>query len=412
MIHIFGGGTFSHVRSHLALAAPAFGKTARFIHGMHAPFAAQLHLTRMADPTASMVTNADVAERLAEVVADPLTRVIYMNAALCDYEGQIDDVQSGKHAERLQSRRDRPFMQLRAAEKLIGSIRHTRKDIFAVGFKTTAGATEDEQYAAALNALKRDSLNLVLANDVVTRVNMIVAPEETRYSVNTNRQHALENLVSMTKMRSRCTFTRSTVEPGPLVDWATSPLIPDSLRTVVSHLVQRGAYKPFRGATAGHFAVRVSEGECLTSRRKTDYTAPGGLDLVRVEYDGLDRVLAHGAKPSVGGQSQRVVFQEHEGLDCIVHAHVPLRPDAPDVVPVAPQAPYECGSHQCGQNTSRNLQDMGGGVHCVMLDNHGPNVVFGRDTDPQAVIAFLERNFVLEGKTGGLVSAQQQELVA
>ena len=28
-IYIFGGGTFSHVRNHMALAAPAFGETAK-----------------------------------------------------------------------------------------------------------------------------------------------------------------------------------------------------------------------------------------------------------------------------------------------------------------------------------------------------------------------------------------------
>lgn len=36
-----------------------------------------------------------------------------------------------------------------------------------------------------------------------------------------------------------------------------------------------------------------------------------------------------------------------------------------------------------------------------MLDNHGPNIVFNRNVDPQEVINFIERNFDLTKKTGG-----------
>ena len=39
-----------------------------------------------------------------------------------------------------------------------------------------------------------------------------------------------------------------------------------------------------------------------------------------------------------------------------------------------------------------------------MLDNHGPNIVFHHSIDPAKVIAFIEANFDLSGKTGGLVS--------
>lgn len=31
---VIGGGTFNHVRAHLALAAPAFGETARQLHAL------------------------------------------------------------------------------------------------------------------------------------------------------------------------------------------------------------------------------------------------------------------------------------------------------------------------------------------------------------------------------------------
>lgn len=62
------------------------------------------------------------------------------------------------------------------------------------------------------------------------------------------------------------------------------------------------------------------------------------------------------------------------------------------------QREYECGSHECGQNTSTGLKRVWGGIHCVMLDKHGPNIVFHRDIVADEVIRFINRNFDLEAK--------------
>lgn len=406
-VHIFGGGTFFHVRNHMSLCAPAFGKTARYINTFYDD--AHLHLTKMADHNSILDTNEDVEYKLDRLIADPECKIIYFNVALCDFEGSILDgslddciTPSGKYATRLKTREGLQHMRLTPAAKLIGKIRKTRKDIFVVGFKTTCNATPDEQYLAALNMLKENSINLVLANDTGNRRNMIVAPEETRYCVTTDRNKVLTELVYMVNQRSRNTFTRSTVVDGDIVPWNSNE-IPDNLRQVVNYCIKRGAYKPFRGATAGHFAVKVNEREVLTSIRKTNYNDLDNSGLVRVEYEGLDKVIAHGAKPSVGGQSQRIIFDEHPDLDCIVHAHVPLKVDARDLVPLVDQTPSECGSHQCGARTSKGLKSFGN-LEAVMLDNHGPNIVFSKNTPAEDIIDFIEANFDLEAKTGGLVS--------
>lgn len=411
MIHIIGGGTISHVRNHLALAAPAYGQTARKINALIKE-PSFLHLTRMANPghLEAPETNDDVAALIDELVSFPETRVIIMNAALCDYTASVHEpagvhgyalTKSGKYEQRLKTSEGTQVITMSPADKVIGRIRRERKDIFAVGFKTTTGATPDEQYAAALKLLKTNSLNLVLANDTVTRNNMIVAPEETRYHETTDRDEALKGLVEMVMARKDNTFTRSTVVDGELVPW-NSDQVPANLREVVDYCVRRGAYKPVLGKTAGHFAARVDDKTVLTSVRKTNFNE--SLDLVKIEYDGLDKVTAHGAKPSVGGQSQRIIFDTYPDADCIFHAHIPMWDVPRDQVPVAPQWQNECGSHQCGQNTASNLKDFGG-VRAVMLEGHGPNVVFSRDTPAKDVIDFIESNFNLEAKTGGLVAA-------
>ena len=406
--HVIAGGTVYHVRSHLALCAPAYGTTGRKL----AELCAQrdkldvcLHLTRMAGGDRNLATNADVMLLLDQLAEDPDTKIVFMNAALCDYTGFIETADlNGKYGPRL-STREVPSvaMQLQAAPKVIGRARRKRKDLFLVGFKTTVGAPADEQYIAALNLVKEASCNLVLANDTQTRLNMVVSPEEARYHVTTNRDEALAGLVEMAYLRSHLTFTRSTVVAGEPVPWH-SPSVPASLRSIVDHCIARGAYKPFRGATVGHFAVKLGENTFLTSQRKTDFNELRRIGLVKVVTDGPDSVIAYGSKPSVGGQSQRIVFHEHQDYDCIVHFHCPIKPGSP--VPQVSQREYECGSHECGQNTSRGLAKFGN-LSAVYLQEHGPNIFFHRSIDPQEVIDFIEANFDLSEKTGGYVSLRQ-----
>lgn len=403
-IHIIGGGTVSHIGPHLALCAPAYGKAAKTIHRICSEEAknldSELHLTKMAGGS-ELETNADVAEKISQIVADPASKIVFLTAALVDFEL---DGEADKYGKRLKSR-ETPKLNLEfvPSNKIVGDIRKNRKDIFAVAFKTTSGATPEEQYIAGLNLLKESSVNLVLANDVKTRLNMVITPEEARYHETTDREAALKGLVEMALLRSHLTFTRSTVVAGKAVPW-DSELVPESLRTVVDHCISAGAYKPFRGATVGHFACKVDDRTFLTSIRKSNFNDLPNTGLVRIETDGPDSVIAYGAKPSVGGQSQRIVFHDHAEYDCIVHFHCPIK-DGSDV-PQVSQREYECGSHQCGENTSKGLKKFGN-LSAVYLQEHGPNIVFNRSINPQEVIDFIDANFDLSDKTGGYVSLGQ-----
>ncbi len=419
-IVILGGGTVMPVRNHLALCAPAYGATARAlqtlfdaelgVQGLKDQYQVELALTKMADSRSKLETNDDVAAYVDQLVADPSVKAIIFNVALTDYKGQVGEVVSGRHAQRLKTSEGDQTLVLTPADKLIGRIRRERKDIFVVGFKTTTDYESDAQYTRALELLKRNSVNLVLANDTVRRNNMIVAPEETRYCETTDRGEVLAFLAKMTVSRMQNRFTRSTVVDGQAVPWS-SEQVPPALREVVDHCIERGAYKPVLGKTAGHFAVKVGDNEVLTSIRKTNFNQLDEVGLVRIESEGDDRVIAHGFRPSVGGQSQRIIFREHEGLDCIVHFHCPVKPDAEDkaLIPVKDQWPNECGSHECGRNTSRGLRevDLGDGdrLSVVFLDDHGPNIVFNRATPASKVMAFIDRNFDLASKTGGMLAA-------
>ena len=173
-IHIFGGGTVQYVRNHMALCAPAYGKTARLLHAELGPELAQLHLTRMADYRSPMETNEDVEKQLRHVLADPATRAVVFNVALCDYAGQIGDIPSGKYAKRLSSREGAQAMRLSPTPKLLQLVKALRPDVYLVGFKTTADAEQLEQHQLSLRQMTETGADLVFANDTVTRHNMVV----------------------------------------------------------------------------------------------------------------------------------------------------------------------------------------------------------------------------------------------
>lgn len=401
-VHIINGGTIVKIRPHFGLTARAYGSVGRVMSKMckkqFPDMEIVLHNTRMAGGPRDLETFEDVA-RLVERLKDDLsTKVLIMPVALADFTGEVDAPPG-----RLKTSEGPVTMQLVPNRKIIDGIRNTpgkhgvRKDIFLVTFKVTAGASPQEQYLAALHNLKRSSSNLVFANDIKNNRCMTVTPEEARYGETTNRRAALQNLIEMTYMRSHLSFTRSTVISGESVPW-DSDLVPSALRAAVDHCIHAGAYKPFRGATVGHFACKIGEKTFLTSKRKTNFNDLEANGLVRIETDGDDTVLAYGSKPSVGGQSQRIIFDEHSDYDCIVHFHCPIKSDSE--VPIASQREYECGSHQCGKNTSTNLKRFGN-LSAVYLNQHGPNIVFNHDIDPAEVIAFIDANFDLTDKTGG-----------
>jgi hypothetical protein len=374
-VYVVGGGSY--------------GSAAQIIAGLcrenHPEMDVILRLTQPEGPSSSLGVIEDLERLALEIIEDRTTKLVFFSAVVGDFSresaGDIDE----RNVLRL-FRKENPFME-------------PRKDITLVGINSTRGASEKEQYVAALHLLKGASCNLVLAVDTETGVHMIVVPEEAKYCVTTDREKVLAELVETAFLRSHLTFTRSTVVDGQPVPWE-SPEVPSTLRAVVNHCIGRGAYKRFRGVTAGHFAVKISNDTFLTSRRKTDFNDLADVGLVKVKTDGPDSVIAFGSKPSVGGQSQRIVFSEHPEYDCIVHFHCPIRTDSS--VPTVSQREYECGSHECGRNTSRGLAKFGE-LSAVYLDQHGPNIAFHNSIDPQKVIDFIEANFALEEKTGGYV---------
>ena len=198
-IHIIGGGTISRIAPHLCLCAPAYGGTARRLESLCKEILpkldTELHLTNMAGGK-HLETYEDIVNLAANIFYDNDTKIVFMPAAIVDYGIPVEE--DGLLKNRF-STENNPTLDLHfeALPKIIKKFRQghgvmTRKDIFLVGFKQTFNLSEDEQYIAGLNLCKKSSANLVLADDDVTRLNMIITPEEARYCVTRSEEHTSE----------------------------------------------------------------------------------------------------------------------------------------------------------------------------------------------------------------------------
>jgi hypothetical protein len=413
-VAIIGGGTVNPIYNHISLCSFAKGGTARrlFKAFEDTRLEPEIYLSKMAagkGETATFHTNEDLQNLVNDLKADPETKVIILNAAVCDYvcEWGSDDLERP-----IRDSGETIMPTLTKADKIVKSIRdEDHKHIFLVAFKQTCGATPREMYLKGLDLCKRASVNLVFVNDTETRHNMIVTPEEAAYADGWSRDAALEELKQMTVARSHLSFTRSTVIKGDPISWFSDE-VPDALRNVVDWCRGNKAYKAFNGATVGHFACKLTPTTFLTSIRRSNFNDLQKEGLVKVTTDGPDNVMAYGAKPSVGGQSQRIIFDEHPDLDCIVHFHCPMREDHREDIQTQSQRDVECGSHECGQNTANGLKKFGN-LWAVYLHKHGPNIVFPSSIDPAEVIEFIEANFDLTDKTGGynLETTEQEAML-
>ena len=398
-IAVIGGGTFQPIRNHLALAAPAFGTTATKISD-YLEFKtnrSRLYLTKMAYPQSKLITNEDVEALIDDLLLDDRLGTIILNVAFCDYKAKpIDGIENDWHGERLQTADGDLTIELTPTEKIIKKIRIKRPDIFLVGFKTTTNKTPAQQFLLGLKMMKSVKCNLVLANDTVTRNNMILTAEETIYGETTDRDAVLKELVEMTLMRCDLTYN-----PSNFIESQSASIknTPRPFQDAIQFLIDNGGFieNNSNGFTPGHFCGRNGQKSFLSSQRKANHNLvfTEGMSQVSVSLDEKfnDVFTVYGKrKASVGARSQWMILQKFPEYDCIIHTHNPLKEGS--TIPITPQKPFQCGSLECGINTVDHMGDFGN-IKAVYLDKHGANILFKSTDDVSGIINFIKENIEL-----------------
>lgn len=390
---VLGGGTFEPIRNHLSLCVPAFGTTATRISELLPN--SELVLTKMCDITSKLKTNSDVEQYIDELLLDESVGTIVLNVAFCDFKTlPIDGIENGFHAERLKTNDGNLTIELTPTDKVIAKIRLKRPDIFLVGFKTTTNKTSEEQFLIALQMMKKTKCNLVLANDTVTRNNMVITPEETIYGETTDRESVLKELTDMILLRNDLTYNHSIFNNG---ESTPIEVTPNSFQEVIAFLKENGGFieNNGNGFTPGHFCYKLDDNSFLSSQRKANHNLvfDEGMSIVDVEGDSF--TVSGKRKASVGARSQWLILQENPGYDCIIHTHNPLKDGSE--IPVTEQRPFQCGSLECGLNTVNHMGEFEG-IKAVYLDKHGANILFNSKNSSKFVIDFIKDNIELGTK--------------
>lgn len=395
-IVILGGGTMEPIRNHLALCAPAFGETARYLNRKIED--SELILTKMAGGPRVLQSNDNVAEIIDDLLLDKDLGCIVLNVAFCDFKAlPINGIKSDFHGERLETNKGNIIIELTPTEKIIAKIRQKRPDIFLVGFKTTTNKTPDEQFLIALKMMKSVKCNLVLANDTTTRNNMIITAEETIYGETTDRNKCLDELAEMIKMRYDLTYNRSIF----IKDRSKSIFVaPNSFIKIIRFLIDNGGFieNNGNGFTPGHFCYKYASSRFISSQRKANHNLvfSEGMSDVDVNTTEDTFIVTGERKASVGARSQWLMFRQNPEFDCIIHTHNPMKGN---LLPITPQKPFQCGSLECGMNTVNHLQSFNEGrIKAVFLEKHGVNIMFNSYNNPQEVIDFIKANIELGAK--------------
>jgi len=336
---------------------------------------------------------------LDELIEDKTVGTIVMNVALCDFKAlPIDENENGWHGKRLKTSEGDLTITLTPTDKIISKIRKARPDIFLVGFKTTTNETSNDQFLIALKMMKSSKCNLVLANDTVTRNNMIITPEETIYGETVLRYSVIEELCEMIEMRQSLTYHRGEFIVGKDIPFENAP---ENFKEVMGFLLDNGGYieNNGNGFTPGHFCYRsdvFESNDFISSQRLVNHNDVRENGMTYVTTAGMCKSFTYlgSKKASVGARSQALLLSENPEYDFIVHTHNPLKKDS--LIPITPQKPFQCGSIECGVNTLNHLGDFNDrNIKAVFLEKHGINMLFKKTTKSEDVIEFLKNNIEL-----------------
>lgn len=214
-IYIITGGTMIHVTPHFSLCAPAYGKVGTQIYKRltnaldkkekKEHYGVFLIKTKMAGGNpgktnkhlqslnldSSIETNSDLERFVEAVISKPETAGIIMAAAICDFEPDsltcfeetepVSISKFGKDTRRLHKAHSL-YLKLHPCKKIIDMVKTKRPDIVLITFKTTAGLTEEDLIKRSGLNLQRSKSDLVFGNDIHSRKNIVVTPDDTALS--------------------------------------------------------------------------------------------------------------------------------------------------------------------------------------------------------------------------------------
>jgi 8-oxo-dGTP pyrophosphatase MutT (NUDIX family) len=292
--------------------------------------------------------------------------LLFMAAAISDYAPL-------PAAGKIRSDQDELVITLRRNPKILGTLRaRCGVGTFLVGFKLLSGVLPRYLQEVARQMMRRDHLNLVVANDLqeLSREEhplWLMTPEGGALRRTGSKAQVADGLVDFVLRRQQVRWHRSAELSGP------PPA--DPARASAASLLQVAIAAGLLPGTDGNVSHRGSApGTSWTTPRQVEKAQLGEPDLVlaRVEPE-TRRVLWQGqAKPSIDTAVHARLYRRLPRLTALLHFHEAL------VLPTATTTfPYPCGTLEEAAEIEEALAQAAwqgrwdGGDFAVELVDHG-----------------------------------------
>ena len=312
-------------------------------------------------------TYDDLCRELDSAIDSDPPDMIIMGAAVSDYGPR--EATSGKIPSSVRTL----TIRLHRLPKILDGLRERcgAKKTFIVGFKLTAGASEDDMVAAARAQMKRARLNLVVANDTTRMGNgqhpvVLVTPEGGAIPIFGLRRDVAAELASFVLRRAHTT-------------WCTSVWTATGGRS-------RNRSKAYHRAAAalelaqtlrllsgdpGNVSCREGDWLWITPRGAAHKESLAAHRLISAQVLSDEREVRyrgrHADKPSIDAPVHAAMYRAYPDVDTLFHSHGAwLIPQG------VTEFPYPCGSREEAGEIVHALQTMAGGLS---LDRFGIDLI-------------------------------------
>lgn len=302
----------------------------------------------------------DTTDSLRHLLVDRTDKpdIILHAAAVSDYKPVRS---TGK----ISSEQESLTIKLERTPKIISELRERYgSEVFIAGFKLLSGVSEAELVGAAITQLKRNRLNMVVANDLQNLKDgqhplFAVTAEGGVIPFSGERSKVARELASFVLRRVNVQWFRSV---------NSQEVIPDMSNAAFGDVLSLVRDMHLLTDDSGNISVNVGEGKLLVSPRQVDKSALIEQDAVPVTVDTDNRIVTYlgDRKPSIDTGVSSLLYREHPDIEAIIHFH-----NGWGRMNVKTGFPFPCGVKEEADEMISSLQQSDSRDVAVELVHHG-----------------------------------------
>lgn len=254
---------------------------------------------------------------------------------------------------------------LERTPKIIGELRgRYGSETFIAGFKLLSGVSEVELVKAAMSQLRRNRLNMVIANDLQNLTDgqhpvLAVTAEGGVIPFEGERTEVARELAKFILKRVNVEWFKSVHTPE------MSSTVPAENFGEVLSLVRN---MHLLTDESGNVSVNGGNGKLLVSPRQVDKSALTEHDAIPVTVDANTGIVSYSSdrKPSIDTGVSSLLYREYPDLQAIIHFHKGW-----GRMSAVTKFPFPCGAKEEAEEMIKSIQKSDSEDVAVELVHHG-----------------------------------------